>query len=537
MTRSRRRWTVALVAALAAAVAPTAAQAAIPRMPELTVRLPGDVRGAANGSGSWIVSATAGADAIAKRHGARELRNDDTYVLPRSRARAFADDLRAAGLLRHAEPDVQARLRSAFDATPFNWGRGAVVAPDLVPPAPTARIGVLDTYADPTHPDLAGHIVTLPGPATTVTHPHGTMVSSAAAGAFNGFGVTGVYPGAQIVNYPVTEQPRCSDSANGIRALAEQQVGVIVASYGFTEPCAAEYEAIAVAYGVGTMVVAAAGNEFQEGNPVSYPAAWPHVLSVSSVGPDHQSSFFSSRSAAIDVAAPGEDVPLAIPAVLDTQDGAQDGVTTASGTSFSAPIVAGAIAWLRTARPEVSNGQAADLLRRNAVDNGPPGWDQDNGYGIINLQNALVAQVPKIDPLEPNDSIAEIDGTVFQGADTPVWSGRGRRTLSAQVDSVEDPIDVYRVRIPARSRWKVLVTPREGTGDPDLEVYDGAAKRLTQGRYSRGRSVRGEGRTDRVTLANRGRRTRTMYVIVYVPEEARFSDAGYRMQFSRQRFR
>ena len=259
MTKARRRWTAALVAALAAAVVPTAAQAAIPRMPEATVRLPGDVRGAANGSSTWIVSATADADAIARRHGARELKLDDTYVVPRAQARAVAAGLRAAGLLRHAEPDVVGSMKSAFDATPFNWARGAVVAANLVPPAPTARIGVLDTYADPTHPDLAGHIVTLPGPGTTVTHAHGTMVSSAAAGALNGFGVTGVYPGAQIVNYPVTETPRCSDSANGIRALAEQQVGVIVASYGFTEPCAAEYEAIAVAYGVGTMVVAASG--------------------------------------------------------------------------------------------------------------------------------------------------------------------------------------------------------------------------------------------------------------------------------------
>ena len=537
MTAGRRRWATAPLAALLAALVAAPAHAAIPATPQPTVRLPGDVHGAAASSRTWIVGTSAGVAAIARRHGARALKLGDTYVIDRAKARAFAADLRRAGVLRFAEPNVVATTKSAYDATPFGWARGAVVAPTLVPPAPTGRIGVIDTYVDDTQPDLAGHTVHLPGPATAVTHPHGTMVSSAAAGAFNGVGVTGIYPGAQIVNYGVTEDLRCSDSVNGIKALADERVGVINASYGFTEPCFAEYEAIAVAYGVGTMVVAAAGNEFEVGNPVNYPAAWPHVLSVASTGQDNQSSFFSSRNASIDVAAPGEQIPLAIPAALDTTDGAQDGITVGSGTSFAAPIVAGAIAWLRAARPEVTNGQAADLLRRTATDIGAPGWDTDNGYGLINLQGALTAQVPRADPLEPNDSIAEVNGTVFSRADDPVWSGRSRRLISASVDSVEDPIDVYRVRIPARTRWKALVQPREGTGDPDLEIYKAAAKNLSQGRYSVARSQRGQGHADSVTVVNRSRAPQTMYVIVYVPKEARYADAGYRLQLLRRQFR
>ena len=230
-------------------------------------------------------------------------------------------------------------------------------------------------------------------------------------------------------------------------------------------------------------------------------------------------------------------MPLAIPVALDTADGVQDGYTLGTGTSFAAPIVAGAVAWIRAARPEVTNGQAADLLRRTATDNGPPGWDRDNGYGVINLQKALTAQVPRIDPLEPNDSIAEIDGTVFSEPDDPIWRGGARKLLSASIDSVEDPIDVYRVRVPARTRWKVLVHPRSGTGDPDLEVYDSRAKELSQGRYSIARSVRGEGRTDSLRLVNRRRTARSYYVIVYVPDEARFADASYRLELLRQRFR
>jgi subtilisin family serine protease len=517
----------------------TASATALPWTPHPSVRLPGEVHGAAARSPTWIVGAAPGsaASAIAKRHGARALRVGGTYVVARDRARALAADLRRAGLLREAEPDVVGHMSSAYDATPFGWARGSIVAPTLVPPAPTAQIGVLDTYVDDTHPDLAGHVQHLPGPATGVTHPHGTMVSSAAAGAYNGVGVTGIFPGAQIVNYGVTPDLRCSDSVNGITALAAAHVAVIVASYGFTEPCYAEYDAIALAYGEGTMVVAAAGNEFEEGNPVSFPAAWPHVLSVAATNQQNGSSYFSSANASIDVAAPGENIPLAIPGALDTTDGTADGVTLGSGTSFAAPIVAGAVAWLRSARPEISNGQAADLLRHTAIDIDKKGWDQNSGYGLINLEASLTAPVPESDPLEPNDSIAEIDGTVFRNADDAVWSGGARKRIPASVDSVEDPIDVYRVRVPARTRWKALVRPQTRTGDPDLQLLRGAATSLTQRRFDAGHSDHGVGRTDSVTLTNREATARSMYVAVYVPDEARYADAPYTLELAHMSLR
>jgi subtilisin family serine protease len=523
---------VALVVVLATAGAATAA--APPRTPHPSIRLPGDVRGAAARSTSWIVGAAPGraATAIAERHGARALEVGGTYVVARDRARSLAADLRRAGLLRQAEPDVVGHVSSAFDATPFGWARGSIVAPTLLPPAPTAQIGILDTYVDDTHPDLAGHVQHLPGPATGVTHPHGTMVSSVAAGAYNGFGVTGIFPGAQIVNYGVTPDLHCSDSVDGITALAAAHVAVIVASYGFTEPCYAEYAAIALAYGEGTMLVAAAGNEFQEGNPISFPAAWPHVLSVAATNQQNGSSYFSSANASIDVAAPGENVPLAIPGALDTTDGTPDGVTLASGTSFAAPIVAGAVAWLRSARPQISNGQAADLLRHTAIDIDKKGWDQNSGYGLVNLEASLAAPVPASDPMEPNDSIAEIDGTVFRNPDEPVWSGGARKRIPASVDSVEDPIDVYRVRIPARTRWRALVRPRTRAGDPDLQVLRGAATSLSQRRFDAGHSDRGAGRTDAVTLTNREATARSMDVVVYVPDEARYADAPYTLELA-----
>ena len=428
-------------------------------------------------------------------------------------------------------------MSSAFDATPFGWARGSIVAPTLVPPAPTAQIGVLDTYVDDTHPDLAGHVQHLPGPATGVTHPHGTMVSSAAAGAYNGFGVTGVFPGAQIVNYGVTPDLRCSDSVNGITALAAAHVAVIVASYGFTEPCYAEYAAIALAYGEGTMVVAAAGNEFQVGNPISFPAAWPHVLSVAATNQANGSSYFSSANASIDVAAPGENIPLAIPGALDTTDGTADGVTLGSGTSFAAPIVAGAVAWLRSARPADQQRAGGRPPAPHGDRHRPEGLGPElrlrphQPRGIADRARAGVrpAGAERLDRGDRRHRLPD--------PDDPVWSGGARKRIPASVDSVEDPIDVYRVRIPARTRWKALVRPQTRTGDPDLQVLRGAATSLSQRRFDAGHSDRGAGRTDAVTLTNREATARSMDVVVYVPDEARYADAPYTLELAHMSLR
>jgi hypothetical protein len=507
------------------------------RAPEPTVTLPAQHASRAATQTRWIVGAraTRAADRVARRHGARAMRLPGAYVIDARRARALAAALRRRGLLRFAEPDVARHALSSFDGQSDGWARAAVVAPGLVAPSPTVAIGVVDDLVDPTHPDLAGHLSHAnPSAGSTVGGPHGTMVASAAAGAANGFGVTGIFPGAPVVTYSVPEKFGCAESSDGILALANRRVPVINVSYGSPDACYAEYAAIAYAYAGGSLVVAAAGNEFQEGNPTSYPAAWPHVVSVAALDATRAPSYFSNENTAIDVAAPGEDIPLAIPVAFDT-DGVADGITTDSGTSFSAPIVAGAAAWIRAARPGVRNGQTADLLRRTAVDIAPAGWDPATGYGQIDLAAALAAPLPRIDPLEPNDSIAEVDGTLFGEHDPSVWHGRGRYSLSATVDNVEDPIDVYRLRVPPRARFNVLVHP--GFGDPDLAVYRRAARSLEESRHVVAHSERGAGRTDAVRLVNGSRATITVYVVVYVPDEASYLDARYRLEFQRKRRR
>ncbi len=523
---------------LAALVAPAAA----PAYDERPMRLPATGPGAAAASSaqpaSWLVAAQPGVRegrvaAAARRLGARELRSGAVYRVATSRARAFAAALRDAGALRYAEANVTLATQSALDADPGGYARGFVVEPGLVPPAPGAAvIGVVDELADISHPDLSGHSRQLnPGP---ILGSHGTQVASAAAGAFNGFGVLGLFPGAPVLSVGLPLEPTCADAANGVVGAANAGAKVLNLSFGSPIDCATLFGAVQIAFAKGSLVVAAAGNEFAQGNPVIFPAAYPHVLSVASVNPSLQSSAFSSANAAVDLAAPGVDIPLATPVAFD-DDGVVDGVTRASGTSFAAPIVSGAAAWLATARGDLSNGQLADTLRRSARDIDRPGYDTNTGFGLVQMGAALALPAPARDVLEPNDGISFVDGSVFSEPDPYVWRGSGRRTLGGSADKVEDPFDVYRVRLAPRSRARIRLRPT--SGNPDLYVYRSSARSIDQDQHIVARSRNGTLRTDSVTLRNTSRSARRFYVTIGVSSTTSGLSASYNLQFQRLKFR
>ncbi len=528
---------VAIVLALAASVAPSASA-----YEERPMRLPATGAGAAAAAtgqpSSWLVAAQPGVRgaqvaAAARRVGARRLRGGAVYRVATARARPFAAALRELGALRYAEADITLARQSAFDADPGGYARGLVVAPGLSPPAPgAATIAVVDELADVSHPDLAGHSRQLnPGP---ILGSHGTQVASAAAGAFNGVGVFGVFPGAPLLSVGLSLEPSCAEAANGIVAAANAGAKVINLSFGSPIDCATLFGAVQIAFAKGSLVVAATGNEFAQGNPVIFPAAYPHVLSVAALNPDLTSSAFSSANAAVDLAAPGVNVPVATPPAFD-DDGVVDGVTRASGTSFSAPIVAGAAAWLATARGDLSNGQLADVLRRSARDVDKPGYDTNTGFGLVQLGPALALPAPPRDVLEPNDGISFVDGSVFSDPDPYIWRGSGRRTLGGSADKVEDPFDVYRIRLAPRSRARVRLRPT--AGNPDLYVFGSSARSIDDDASIVARSRNGTRRTDAVTLRNTSRSARRFYVAIGVSSTTSGLNAAYNLQLQRLRFR
>jgi subtilisin family serine protease len=520
------------------AAAPASAPAAAPPPP---MTLPGDAAAAGVRAQweTWIVGARPGraARAAAAAAGARRIgpRGSGAYVVARGRARAFAARLRRDGALVYAHPDGLARsLRAVADdplsVSPNAW-RAVIADPALTPPEVTDSsplIALVDARMDETHPEFTGGRATT-NPRVGLTNSHGTATAAIAAAPANGQGILGVWPGARVLNVPLTEPISCGRSARRIFDAVEAGAAVVNMSYGSADLCYPEYAAIQYAVARGVVAVAASGNEFAEGNPLEFPASLPHVLTVAAVGSDLESSYFSNSSAAVDVSAPGEGILTAVPAAFD-DDGTVDGYQALTGTSFAAPMVSAAVAWIRAARPRLSADQAAQVVRLSARDIDREGWDEDTGFGLFSVGAALERRAPPADPTEPNDDLIWIDGRAFERADRSIFNGRRTTRLRALLDRYEDPADVYRITVPGRRRARIAVRP--SFGDPALAVYPRGTPSLRDGR-ALARSRRRGSRTERITLRNPSSRSTRYYVAVRIQPGVRGLDAGYTLTIRR----
>ena len=321
---------------------------------------------------------------MARAFGARLIGGGD-YVVARSRARAMAGALRSRGLLLYAQPDALRRTKQAVPDDPLSkspdaW-RAAVADPNLAPPpvdATSPLIALLDTRLDESHPEFAGSNVRTLG-TRPLDNLHGTATAAVAAAPKNDVGILGVWPGARALNVPLPPDAlTCSASARGVREAIRDGAAVINMSYGSQSLCRAEYAAIQLAVRRGIIPVAAAGNEFAEGNPLEFPASLPHVLTIAAVNARLDSSSFSNSNPAVDLSAPGESIMTAVPAALD-DDGTPDGYTRLDGTSFSAPMVSAAVAWVRQARPDLTPDQVAQVGAAVGARPRPRGLRQRHG--------------------------------------------------------------------------------------------------------------------------------------------------------------
>ncbi len=277
--------------------------------------------------------------------------------------------------------------------------------------------------------------------------------------------------------------------------------------------------------------MAAAGNEFTQGNPLEFPASMPHVVTVAATTQDDKSALFSNANDAVDLSAPGVGILAAVPVALDG-DRVKDGWQPMDGTSFSAPMVSAAMAWVRAARPELSVDRVIQAVRLSARDIGRPGWDPVTGFGVLDVGAALAVPADKLpihDPFEPNDNLVWVDGTAFGKASAAVWSGGPAIRFDALLDKQEDPVDVYRIVVEGGRSARVTVIPR--FGDPALEVFRASALSVndTDSRLVISRRT-GSKRIERVTVKNTGTRKRSFYVAVRPQGNSRYQEREYTLR-------
>jgi hypothetical protein len=501
--------------------------------------LPGDAQAASVSArtDSWLVGAKPDgvSKRIARRFRARLLMRDTgVYRVGRGRARGFAGALKRAGRYQFSEPDAYSAAQ-AFPQDPlsgFQWGLGAVGALGLDPPPVSASsplIGVLERGFDASHPDTQGiGLDGSPDPAFDAGSVlHGTAVASVASAPANGQGIVGVWPGARTTVF--TSDGSCGGAVAAVVRALEAGAKVLNMSYVFLPgACFSHYIATEVAFGQGTILVAAAGNEYEYGNPAGLrPAYDPHVITVAGVNPDFSVAQFSSENLAVDLSAPASRVLAAVPGVYD-QDGVRDGYMSLDGTSFAAPMVAAGAAWVAQARPDLHHTQLTDLIRISGRDLGPGGYDTTFGFGVFDLPRTLSGQAPRTDPLEPNDNVSWVNGKYFERKDAPIWrGGRVGVYLDARVDRYEDPFDVYRIVVPGRRSVSVEVTPR--SGNPTLEAYNGWVRSVIPNRGRIDVSSRPGRAIERVRFRNPYGGRRVAYLSVW----SRTVFAGYQLRVGR----
>lgn len=447
-------------------------------------------------------------------------------------ARRVLPSLERDGLVRLVEPDrplvPDDHLTHGDSLLPNEWWLAVVGADKLEPPGPGIPVTVIDLGLDVTHPEFAERrdtiLLNAQDPTDGETPDHGTAVSSVLAAPANGIGVVGVYPQALLREWDAGAS--LGDVIEGIDAASTLGAGVINISLGSraTLPGSQRMleQSVNVAFRRGSLIVAAVGNERAEGNPGQLPASLPHVLTVAATDQQDAVAGFSNISPSIDLAAPGQGIPVAVPTSVDPS-----GFRVGIGTSFATPIVAGAAAWVWTLRPELRNTQLFDLLRFTARDIGAPGFDSASGFGLLDVGAALAAEAPPNDPQEPNDDADDVtpNGLFLKGTRPLTGPGRPRASLEARLDRAEDPVDVYRVWVPARSTVVVTLTP---SADVNLELWQPSTVSVLERGQERlrdrlGRSAHPDVEPETVSMTNRGTRGQLLYVDAFLGRATRAS--------------
>jgi len=145
------------------------------------------------------------------------------------------------------------------------------------------------------------------------------------------------------------------------------------------------YEAILNAYNNNVVVVAAMGNEHQDGNPVEYPAGFGlEVIAVGNTDINLQRWPTSNTGLHIDLSAPGTNIQT-------TKRGG--GVESSSRTSMSAPIVSGVSGLILSQAKDrsfnITNDDVRHILEITADDIASVGFDEETGYGKVYANSAL----------------------------------------------------------------------------------------------------------------------------------------------------
>jgi hypothetical protein len=264
----------------------------------------------------------------------------------------------------------------SYDFNHIYTGGGAAggsVAPDVPTAPPTtpgqapARVGLLDSGIDTTHPVFHNSIIHSWGCGNSpVPSVHGTAVASLLVARAN----ADIYAADVYCGRPTGG---AVDTIVGALAwMMQERVAVINVSLVGPKNILLE-QIVGALVARGYLIVAAVGNDGPTSPPL-YPAAYANVVGVTAVDSHRRVLIEAVRGPQVMFAADGADLTAA---------SVDHAAARVRGTSFAAPIVAALLA-AGLATPDRTAAIAAiDALAQRAIDLGPPGRDLTYGFGLV----------------------------------------------------------------------------------------------------------------------------------------------------------
>jgi subtilisin family serine protease len=170
-------------------------------------------------------------------------------------------------------------------------------------------------------------------------------------------------------------------------------------------------------------------------------------------------------------------VPVVSLAQADGQALAQAGATPVTvynivsdfeklaGTSMACPHVSGVAALVLGTNPLLTNRQVQDILTDSARDLGPPGWDPEYGYGLVNAVAAVdrAGTPPRITVVESDDPAVASSGGWHEVDDSRATLGRYRRNVGGKRGTADAYLELHYTG--NRIEVQIARGPRGGTAE------------------------------------------------------------------------
>ncbi|WP_159002091.1 S8 family serine peptidase [Streptomyces sp. NRRL B-3229] len=289
---------------------------------------------------------------------------------------------------------------TASAAPPQGWELPAMSVPaaHAISKGEGVTVAVIDTGIRTDHPELKGRATEGPDflKANDKSQPwyggHGTAMASSVLDVAPRAKVLGLrvvreeddpnYQGGRLSNPDALSQAIAYATDHGADVIS-MSIGSRKSFGGYQ---VGDLKAIDYALSKGVTILGAVGNlgdkRAGHDNAISYPSAYPGVITVAASTQDGSRASFSSVHSYIDIAAPG--------VAINEADSRSSGRTSGGGTSAACALAAGVSALIVSKYPDLTPHQVETVLERTAS-HATRGYSAETGYGVINAEAALQA--------------------------------------------------------------------------------------------------------------------------------------------------